>query len=178
MLRVIAGKAKGIRLDTPEGLDTRPTLEKVREAVFGSIQFEINGSRCLDLFSGSGAMGIEALSRGAKSCVFVDNSRVCANVICANLKKTGLAGELLSMSYERALSSFEKGFDFIFIDPPYSSGYYEVALGIIKERGLLNAGGSIFAEHDGSFNTTLFRAAKEKKYGRAFVTRLCCEEKE
>ena len=170
-LRVIAGKAKGIGLDAPIGLNTRPTLDKVREAIYGSLQFEIPGSKCLDLFSGSGAMGIEALSRGAAECIFVDNEKNCINAIKANLARTKLSGTVKFVSFEQALNSFNTEFDFIFMDPPYASGYYDKAAQIVLEKNLLNSDGKIIAEHDGSLeNLKGFTAIKTKKYGKAYVT--------
>lgn len=170
-MRVIAGKARGIILDSPKGLNTRPTLDKVREAIFGSLQFEINGAVCLDLFAGSGAMGIEALSRGADKCVFVDNNRDCVNVIKANLSKTRLKGTVRQISFENALNELKDSFDFIFMDPPYASGYYHKAAELICSKNLLAKNGKIVAEHDGSLESIDgFMAVKTKKYGKAFVT--------
>ena len=175
-MRIIAGAARGIKLDTPNGLGTRPTLDRVREAVFGSLQFDIKESRCLDLFSGSGAMGIEALSRGAASCVFVDSSKECIRIIRANLAKTRFAGEVRQMSYDNALMELCGSFDFIFMDPPYASGYYGRAASIIKERSLLSENGRIIAEHDGTLcGFDSYTALKTRRYGKVYVTWLCNE---
>lgn len=171
MLRVIAGRARGKRLQTPAGAAvTRPTAERTREAVFGSIQFALTGAAVLDVFAGSGAMGIEALSRGAARCVFVDNSPAAVASIRANLAQTGFAGEVLAMSFERALQSVRGPFDFIFMDPPYAAGLYQPAAELIHARGLLAPTGKLFAEHAGGLALEGFAAVRERKYGKAYVT--------
>jgi 16S rRNA (guanine(966)-N(2))-methyltransferase RsmD len=122
-MRVITGTAKGRRLETLDGLDTRPTVERVKEAVFSAICFDVEGRAVLDLFAGSGQMGIEALSRGAKSCLFVDRNRQAVATIERNLKNTNLAqnatvlcGDSLSV-----LSGQRGPFDLVFLDPPYAA---------------------------------------------------------
>ncbi len=174
-MRVIAGKAKGKSLKAPEGIETRPTSDKTREAIFGSLQFEIFEARFLDLFAGSGAMGIEALSRGAEEAVFIDSSKAAIACIKDNLKTTGLNGIVIMEDSFTALSRIKGKFDFIFIDPPYKSGYYEKAIRIICERGLLNDGGKLILEHDGGLDTSMIECietVKDKKYGKAHV-RIC-----
>ena len=172
-MRVIAGKARGRALKAPQGLETRPTSDKAREAIFGSIQFDIAGARVLDLFAGSGAMGIEALSRGAAEAVFVDSSREAAAAIRENLKNTGLKGELAVTDFRAALKGMSRAFDFIFIDPPYRSGYYQEAVAAIIDGGLLAEHGRIILEHDGTLDVDGLKgveAVKDKKYGKAHVT--------
>lgn len=144
-MRVITGCARGRRLETLEGLDTRPTGEKVKEAEFSIIQFEIEDRTVLDLFAGSGQLGIEALSRGAKSATFVDSNPEAIKIIRNNLEKTGLAqkasaaaGDFLQfLTYTKAV------FDIVFIDPPYSKGLVEQALPLvvphISENGVIIA---------------------------------------
>ena len=170
-MRVIAGTARGVKLDTLSGLETRPTLDRVREAIFGSIQFDIRGKRCLDLFSGSGAMGIEALSRGAGECVFVDINRQCVRLIRDNLMRAGLEGQVVEASYTDALGSLKGHFDYIFMDPPYASGFYGRAAEIIKERALLAADGEIIAEHNAPLDIDGYEPYRSYRYGKVFVTR-------
>ena len=168
---MIAGTARGVKLDTLSGLETRPTLDRVREAIFGSIQFSIRGKRCLDLFSGSGAMGIEALSRGAGECVFVDISRQCVRLIRDNLSRAGLKGQVIEASYADALESLKGHFDYVFMDPPYASGFYGRAAEIIKDRSLLAADGEIIAEHNAPLIINGYEPCRSYRYGKVFVTR-------
>lgn len=169
-MRVISGSARGIALKSPpEG--TRPTVDRVKEALFGIIQFEIAGANVLDLFAGSGALGIESLSRGAEKCIFVDNSQEAINIIKGNLKSTRVSGaEVLKMQFDAALRSFNEKFDFIFMDPPYDSGFYTLAAKIIKERDLLSEGGRIIAEHDKDIDIDCFSKLKSRKYGRTYIS--------
>ena len=168
-MRVIAGKVKGLKLKAPEGLDTRPTTDKTREAIFGSLQFEIPGSRVLDLFAGSGAMGIEALSRGADEAVFIDKSRNAVRCIEDNLKAAHMSAKVINPDFSSALQRLEGEFDFIFVDPPYQSGFYREAIELIKIRGLLSEKGKLVLEHDGSLEVEGVRIIKDKKYGKAHI---------
>lgn len=131
VMRVITGIARGKRLKTLEGQDVRPTTEKVKESVFNIIQFDVEGRAFLDLFSGSGQMGIEALSRGAKSATFVDNRREAINVIKSNLKNTGLEANAKVFNTDSvafiAREQQEK-FDLAFLDPPYGTGILQKVL--------------------------------------------------
>lgn len=130
-MRIITGTARGRNLETLEGGDiTRPTLQRVKEAMFSAVQFRIAGAKCLDMFAGSGQLGIEALSRGADLCVFIDQSRAAAGVVQRNLKNAGLyqnarviTGDAISFS-QRCRDKF----DIIFIDPPFAANLYESAL--------------------------------------------------
>lgn len=126
-MRVIAGDKKGRRLLAPEGLSTRPTSDKVKEALFSIIQFDLPDAQFLDLFSGSGQMGIEALSRGAKYAVFVDEDKKACDCIKQNLASTGLLGcsEVNMRSAENYLNSCRRKFDIVFMDPPYKEGLIE-----------------------------------------------------
>jgi len=137
-MRVIAGVAKSIRLKTIPGSDTRPTTDRIKETLFNMIAPEIYGCSFLDLFAGSGAIGIEALSRGAKSAVFVEGSRKAAGCIKENLKSTGLeeGARVLIKDYKKALDELSgKGghFDIVFMDPPYGRGFEREVLGILKD---------------------------------------------
>ncbi len=142
-MRVTTGAARGRKLIAPEGLATRPTSGLVKEAVFSIIQFEVEGAMALDLFAGSGQMGIEALSRGAKSCDFVDNSKQSRAAIEQNLKAAGLV-EKASVYQTDALAYLKgqnRSFDIIFIDPPYGGSMLlnalELAAGHTGKRGII-----------------------------------------
>lgn len=142
-MRVITGIARGKRLITAEGNDVRPTPERVKEALFSAIQFDIEGRQVLDLFAGSGQLGIEALSRGAAGAVFVDQSPVSIDHISRNLQNTGLisAAKVIRGDYAAVLMGMEQRFDFAFLDPPYASGLLPKALlavqRVMKEHGLI-----------------------------------------
>ena len=130
-MRVITGAARGRKLKTPGNDDIRPTTDNVKEAVFNIIQFDIEGRRVLDLFAGTGQLGIECLSRGAASAVFVDQSREAAGIVRDNLKTCGMSAAVFQ---EDALS-FLRGcgqFDIVFVDPPYDAGLYEPVLKTIN----------------------------------------------
>lgn len=155
-MRVISGTARGMKLQSPKGLNTRPTTDRVKESMFNIISFRIRESRVLDIFAGSGALGIEALSRGADSCTFVDSSRESIVIINENLKKARLDDRayVISTKVESALSRLaDEGFDMIFMDPPYCKGFIEPVLSSIVEKGILGADGIVVVEHDSSDKT-------------------------
>jgi len=176
-MRVITGKARGRNLLAVEGLTTRPTLAQTKQSIFNAIQFDIEGRRVLDLFAGTGQMGIEALSRGAEHCVFVDSYGAAIRVIRENLKHTGLEAqsEVVQTDYVNALSRFTPGqFGLIFLDPPYEQGILQDALRRIAERELLAVGGLIVCEGqkgepmpEGAPGLSLYRTYL---YGRTAVT--------
>ena len=152
-MRIIAGFCRGRTILAPKGLDTRPTLDRVKESLFGIIQFQLYGKRVLDLFAGSGSLGLEALSRGASYAVFNDNSREAVKIIKANVEKLGFSDKsaVLSLDYKQAVRSAAvcgKGFDIVFLDPPYGAGVMEGALNELCIKGVLNSGAMVVAEHD------------------------------
>ncbi|MDR3644328.1 MAG: 16S rRNA (guanine(966)-N(2))-methyltransferase RsmD [Clostridia bacterium] len=132
-MRVITGTARGAKLVTLEGTDVRPTTGRVKEAMFSIIQFEIEGRRVLDLFAGSGQLGIEALSRGARSATFVDQSAKAIDVVKQNLLHTKLAEKatVLKSDYAACLAGTQAVYDIAFLDPPYSKGLIDAALPLI-----------------------------------------------
>lgn len=147
-MRVITGTARGKRLAELSGMETRPTTDRVKEGVFNAIQFDIEGRRVLDLFAGTGQLGIECLSRGAAQCLFVDQRRDAVSVIRKNLEVTGLAdrarvvqGDSLS-----CLKSQRQSFHLIFLDPPYDTDLLENALKTICEIDILSENGIIICE--------------------------------
>jgi len=144
-VRVVSGSARGRRLKTPEGYDIRPTTDNVKESLFNIIQFDIEGRRVLDLFAGTGQLGIEALSRGAAAATFVDRDRNAVNIVKENLKTCGFSARVLN---EEAVGFLKRGerFDVIFVDPPYDANLYEPVLETIKLIDNLTDGGIIVCE--------------------------------
>ena len=175
-MRVITGKARGIQLKTPEGLTTRPTADRVKEALFSIIQFEIPGARVLDLFGGTGQLGIEALSRGAKSAVFVDAGEPACRLIKENLKRTKLEADakVIRSDYLEYLKRCKETFDIILLDPPYAEVFLENALNCIGEIDILQTGGIIVAERPLEKDLTVelpgFERSKDYKYGKTLLT--------
>ena len=171
-MRIISGKYKGKQLNELKFDHVRPTADKVKQALFTKFQFDIPESRVLDLFCGTGALGIEALSRGAKEVVFVDKSPKSVNLTKKNLKMIGEEAKVYCVSFDIALQRVEGKFDFIFIDPPYKSGLYEKALSLIADRKLLNEKGVIICEHlkIDKFDYSPFEVVDEKTYGTVMLT--------
>ena len=157
MMRIITGVAKGKRLETLEGEATRPTSERIKEAIFSSIQFEVENRRVLDLFAGSGQMGLEALSRGADRATFIDSSREAMEVVKKNAKITGFDDKchyLVSdwRNYIRKASGREK-YDLVFIDPPYAANLWESVLESISRFDILSKHGIIICALFGNCQT-------------------------
>lgn len=152
-MRVISGNARGKKLVSLEGTNTRPTLDRVKEALFNIIQFDIQGKKILDLFAGSGALGIEAISRGAESATFCDNSMDAIEVIKTNIENTKCTdkSEVLKKDYLLALNYLAKNnkkFDIIFLDPPYKTDFATKAIEKILQLDLLSKEGIIILETD------------------------------
>ena len=163
-------------LKAPKGMDTRPTMDQVKEGIFSAIQFEVEGRRALDLFAGSGQLGIEALSRGAREAVFVDARRDACQVVRENLSKTRLAerAQVVQMDYLSYLGAGRGRFDLVFLDPPYAEVFLENALKRISEIDILTDGGIIICERpvekalaDDFPGLTHWR---DYKYGKTAVT--------
>ncbi len=177
-MRVITGAVRGRRLKTPENYDIRPTTDNVKEAVFNIIQFDIEGRRVLDLFAGTGQLGIECLSRGAESAVFIDKDRAAAQIIRDNLKTCGLKATVLqedAVSFLRHCGQF----DLIFVDPPYDSELYDSVLESINLVDILSDGGIIICEARRERQlpemTAPYRKRKEYIYGKV---KICIYTKE
>ena len=175
-MRVITGTARGRRLRTLDGNDVRPTTDRVKEAVFSVIQFEIEGRRILDLFAGSGQMGIEALSRGASEAVFVDSSAQSIAVVRENLRACGLNGAAVviqgdALSY-LAPRAGRRDFDYAFLDPPYGRGILQSALPAVAS--VVKPGGAIICESpaDETLPESIgdFVIYRHYRYGRIKVT--------
>ncbi len=175
-MRVIAGKAKGHSIKAPKGMSTRPTSDKVREAIFSTIADKVTGARVLDLFAGSGALGVESLSRGAKHCVFVDNSVAAMSVIRENLVSVGFESRAVVIKKDvfRYLKSYkEASFDLIFLDPPYKIGVKEILRVIKSCLGLISKEGLIVIEHTKKLRfEDHVSVYKTKTYGQTAVTYL------
>jgi|AGTN01.1.fsa_nt_gi RNA methyltransferase, RsmD family/pantetheine-phosphate adenylyltransferase, bacterial len=149
-MRIIAGKFKGAALESPSGEETRPTADRLRETALDILGKKIAGAAVLDLFAGTGALGIESLSRGAKRAVFNDISTEAADLIKKNLKKVRCEAEVFNQDYKTALKTLSgEKFDVIFLDPPYGKNYEDEALKIIQSNGLLEEDGLIVVERDG-----------------------------
>lgn len=173
-MRVISGTSKGMRLMSVEGMDVRPTSDRVKESVFNMVGQYFHGKEALDLFCGSGGNGIEFLSRGAKSCVFVDTSSESLKVTRENLKHTKLTegAKIINMDYKKYLKTTEERFDIIYMDPPFNElQKYRHSLEIIKERKLLKKDGLLVVEYrDGSrIDFANYEVLKERKYGSTSI---------
>ncbi|MCI6024290.1 MAG: 16S rRNA (guanine(966)-N(2))-methyltransferase RsmD [Candidatus Faecivivens sp.] len=173
-MRVITGIARGRKLETLDGLDVRPTTEVVKEAVFSMIHFRLPGARVADIFAGSGQMGIEALSRGAVSTTFVDQSKASLTVVRRNLQSTGLGENAVvrQESAESFLSRTTETFDLIFLDPPYNKGFGEKLLPLLGRA--LAKDGLVLFEHsrDEDFPEKVggLKRVKEYRYGKTLIT--------
>lgn len=146
-MRVITGSARGRKLLTLEGVDVRPTTDRTKEAMFSSIQFDIEGAKVLDLFAGSGQLGIEALSRGAASAVFIDKNRQAIEIVKKNLQSTSLAKQavVLNTDADTYVTTTKEKFSFVFMDPPYAKGFLQKMLPLAE--GVVTEGGAIICEH-------------------------------
>lgn len=177
-MRVITGTARGRRLKTPDNYDIRPTTDNVKESVFNIIQFDIEGRQVLDLFAGTGQLGIECLSRGAAGTVFVDRDKDAVRIVKDNLKTCGMKATVLQEDSISFLNHCGK-FDVIFIDPPYDSDLYESALKIINLVDILSEGGIIICEARREKvlpeMTEPYRKRKEYNYGKV---KICIYTKE
>lgn len=175
-MRVITGRARGVQLKTPDGMKTRPTADRVKEALFSIINFDLPGAKVLDLFGGTGQLGIEALSRGAQSAVFVDAWEDACRLIRENLKRTKLEveGKVVRSDYLDYLNRCNERFDIIFLDPPYAEVYLENALKRITEIDILQSDGIIVTERP--FGKELpwefdgYTRSKDYKYGKTLLT--------
>ena len=175
-MRVITGSARGISLKTPDGMATRPTADRVKEAMFSIIQFDIPGAKVLDLFGGTGQLGIEALSRGAKSTVFIDEREDACKLIRENLRRTKLESlaRVIRSDYANFLKNCTEQFDIIFLDPPYAEVFLENSLNLITEIDILQSGGIIVAERpvgkDLLCEFSGYTRSKDYKYSSTILT--------
>ena len=177
-MRIISGTARGTKLYTLEGLETRPTLDRVKESIFNIIQNEIEGSTVLDLFSGSGAIGLELLSRGARKAVLCDKSKEAIQVITKNAQKTHLQekAEIYNMDFKVLIKKMRnQKFDIIYIDPPYVTDYVDVAINEIIKYKLISINTKIIIETDDEkrilkqIENKNVEVVDKRKYGRATI---------
>ena len=175
-MRVITGKARGIQLKTPEGMLTRPTADRVKEALFSIINFDIPGARVLDLFGGTGQLGIEALSRGAASAVFVDAREESCRLIRENLRRTKLEqnAKVIRSDYLDYLNRCREQYNIILLDPPYAEVFLENAIKKITEIDILQSDGIIVAERplgkELPWEFEGYTRSKDYKYGKVLLT--------
>ena len=177
-MRIITGKAKGIKLFTLEGNDTRPTSERSKEAIFSMLQFDIEGRIVLDLFAGSGQMGLEAVSRGAKRAYLIDRGRGAHDIIKKNIEKSRLGDGCIalcedSLSFLKKQSGVDK-FDIFFLDPPYATNLIDESVGLLFEKQLIKETSYIVCESDrfdvlSEKNSDRFETIKTMKHGIAHI---------
>ena len=181
-MRIISGSMRGTKLFTLEGENTRPTLDRVKEALFSKINERLYLSNVLDLFSGSGALGLEAISRGASKAVLCDHSREAIKIIKQNITKTKTENNtlLLNCDFKKAILEIKTkykdlNFDIVFLDPPYKTNYAEESVDLIINNDLLNEDGIIVVETDdkdkviNNLNSELVNIYDIKKYGRVYL---------
>ena len=177
-MRIISGKAKGTKLYTLQGDNTRPTLDRVKESIFNIIQSQIPEATVLDLFAGSGAIGLEMLSRGAKKAILCDKSKEAIGIIKKNIQKTHMEEkvELYNIDFKECIEKVSKEkFEIIYIDPPYETNFIEKSLEKIIEKNIIQENGIIILETDDEkrikkeiekINVAII---DERKYGRANI---------
>ena len=177
-MRIISGKARGTKLYTLEGENTRPTLDRVKESIFNIIQADIQEAEVLDLFAGSGAIGLECLSRGASKAVMCDKSKEAINIIRKNVEKTHMEAQaqILNLDFEKCLDNLKgKQFDIIYIDPPYETDYIYKAIKKINENNITKENSLIIAETDDEkrieeeIKNLEIEIVDKRKYGRATI---------
>ena len=174
-MRIISGLRRGMKLSSLDGLDTRPTTDRVKENVFNIISFSLPCGNVLDLFAGSGALGIEAISRGSSHCTFVESNKNAIKIIKQNIESASFSDkcDILMSDAVSYLKSCSNTFDLIFLDPPYNKGFLTPVFKTIAERKLLNPGGVIVCETELSGETvsdTNFECIKQAKYGKTIIS--------
>ena len=175
-MRIISGKARGTKLYTLEGENTRPTLDRVKESLFNIIQNKIEDANFLDLFSGSGAIGLEALSRGAKKAIFCDSSKSAMEIINKNIKKTHMEenSKVYNLDYKKALREIKEKQDIIYIDPPYKTDFAMQAINEIIKLNIIDEKSIIIVETDDekiieNIERLEIEIQDKRKYGRAYL---------
>jgi 16S rRNA (guanine(966)-N(2))-methyltransferase RsmD len=175
-MRVISGTARGRKLGELKGSETRPTTDRVKESLFNIIQFHIEGRSVLDLFAGTGQLGIEALSRGAARCTFVDVRKDAVALIRENLAQTSLSdrGEVMQSDYLSFLTRTREKYGLVFLDPPYASGYLAKALNAIRDIDIMSENGIILCESPAEQKLPALDPPYEKvrdyRYGKITLT--------
>ena len=186
-MRIISGKARGTKLYTLEGENTRPTLDRVKESIFNIIQSEIEGAKILDLFAGSGAIGLEFLSRGAEKAVLCDKSKEAINIIKKNIEKTHMEqyAQVFNTDFENCLNKLKnEQFDIIYLDPPYETNYILKSLQQILELDIAKEESLIIIETDDEqriekeIENLDVKIVDKRKYGRAAIIFLSLKNKD
>lgn len=174
-MKVVSGEFNGRRLLENKYNHIKPTMDKVRQALSNKLQFFVPGKRVLDLFCGTGALGIEAISQGAEKVVFVDKDARSVVMTKTNLKSLGVDAKVYKMDARVFVEKCQEQFDLIILDPPYKSGLYEIVLKKIAEKNLLADDGIIVCEHakEDVFDYQEFEVFDEKRYGTIMMTYLC-----
>ncbi|MCI8700081.1 MAG: 16S rRNA (guanine(966)-N(2))-methyltransferase RsmD [Clostridia bacterium] len=176
-MRIISGKARGTKLNTLAGEQTRPTLDRVKESIFNIIQNEIEDTIFVDLFSGSGAIGLEALSRGARKAILCDKSKEAIEIIKSNVEKTHLKekAEIINTDFEKCLKDIKEKIDIIYIDPPYQTDYILKTLEILEKSNIIKEETKIILETDNEerilkqIEQLKFEIIDKRKYGIANI---------
>ena len=185
-MRIISGKARGTKLYTLEGENTRPTLDRVKESIFNIIQGKIEGAKILDLFSGSGAIGLEFLSRGAESAILCDKSKEAVNIIKKNIEKTHMEkkAQVINTDFENCLEKLRnEQFDIIYLDPPYATDYISKSLEKILQLNIAKEESQIIIETDDveriekEIENLDVEIVDKRKYGRATIIFLSLKNK-
>ncbi len=178
-MRIVAGKNKGNILKSPKGLSVRPTSEKVREALFDILGTSVKETCFLDLFAGTGAAGIEALSRGAKNVIFIEKEPKCIKIIKENLEKTGnsqnaIVYKIDSLSGLKLLAKKNYLLDYIFLDPPYNKGLVNISLLEISKLSILRKNGLLIAQHykkeKAMENLNNLKLFNQRRYGECYLS--------
>lgn len=175
-MRVITGTARGRKMKTLDGLDTRPTTDRIKESIFNIVQFDVEGRRVLDLFAGSGQMAIEAVSRGAESAVAVDCASSAVKVVRENVKTCGFEDKIrvVQADFKSFLKAAPGEFGLIFLDPPYSGEMINQALELIRQIDILSEGGIIVCETERDKHLAELSApyvkGREYLYGKSKIT--------
>ncbi len=173
-MKVISGFLKGRKIEGFDILGTRPTMDRVKESLFAMIQNNVDNSVCLDLFSGSGNLGIEAISEGAKYCYFIDKNKKAITIINHNITNLNIHkySKVLCIDYKKILETVDVKFDIIFIDPPYKTNYIEDSINLIDKYNVLNKNGILVCESD-NLDKIIYNSnyilLKQKKYGDKFI---------
>ncbi len=168
-MRVISGKYKGKKLKGFDINGTRPTMNRVKESLFGMLSPFLKGSECLDLFAGVGALGIEAISNGARSITFVDNNIRVINTLKENTKNMDDDIHIILSDYKKYIKTCNKKFDIIFLDPPYDRCLITKAINYIIEYDIISAGGIIVCEYENEEIKCNLNMIKEKSYGNKHI---------
>ncbi|MDX9887672.1 MAG: 16S rRNA (guanine(966)-N(2))-methyltransferase RsmD [Anaerovoracaceae bacterium] len=175
-MRIITGKYRGRRLETPRDYSVRPTSDRVKEAIFSMISQDIDQSIVLDLFAGTGSLGLEALSRGAKHCYFIDNERESIRLLKSNISycKADNEATVFVGDFKYAMSKIKEAIDIAFLDPPYETKFLDEALEQVSRQGFMAPGGLVITEHGPKKimpdSIGSLEKIKEKKYGQVHVT--------